>query len=156
MSVECIVGDLLDFKQYNVIVHCVNAQGVMNAGLASSIRDRFPAAFKVYLEAYSTKELTLGTFSVATLENGNKIVNLVGQDGYGTDKRYINYEAFYSGLEMLKNILDEAAKEGRIYSLGFPMGIGCGLAGGNWKIVEAIIRSLWDNSNTKVYIVQKT
>ena len=45
MSVECIVGDLLDFPQCNVIVHCVNAQGVMGAGLASAIRDRFPVAF---------------------------------------------------------------------------------------------------------------
>lgn len=155
MSVEYLKGDLLDFSQWNVIIHCVNAQGVMGAGLASAIRDRFPIAFKAYLDAYSSGDLVLGSFSVGTLENGNKVVNLVGQDKYGTDQRHLNYEAFYSALETLKNVLDDAAKEGRMYSLAFPKGIGCGLAGGNWQIVDAMISSLWSDSKTKVYIVEK-
>ena len=47
MSIEVIDGDLLDFpNQINTIAHSCNTQNVMGAGIAKSIKERYPEAFK--------------------------------------------------------------------------------------------------------------
>lgn len=155
MSLTHIEGDLLDWQagghSWNVCCHVCNSCRVMGSGIALAIKTRYPAAF----EAYMASEMTLGTFSVATLEDGKKIVNLIGQRYYGGDgKRYLDYEAFYSGMETLRDSLEAAAAEGRIYSLGVPYKIGSDRAGASWSIVEAMIKDLFDKSVVPCYIVR--
>jgi O-acetyl-ADP-ribose deacetylase (regulator of RNase III) len=153
MSVEYIKGDLLDFPAgCNVIAHSCNAQGVMGSGLAKQIRERYPVVFDVYSAA--PKEM--GTFSVADVGDGRKIVNMITQSHYGNDgKRYVDYEALYSALETLRDSLDSTRKEGRVYTLGLPLGLSCGLAGGSPTVVDAMIQHLWAGSETKVFVVEK-
>ena len=53
MSVEHVIDDLLEFPRgINVLVHCCNNSnpGVMGSGIALSIRQRYPAAHKAYME----------------------------------------------------------------------------------------------------------
>lgn len=155
MSLTQIEGDLLDWQsgdhKWNVIVSCCNAQRTMGSGIALTIKTKYPAAF----EAYSKSEMTLGTFSVATLEDGKKIVNLIGQQFYGGDgKRYVDYEAIYSGLETLKIVLESAVSEGRQYSLAVPYKMASDRAGGSWAIVEAMLKDLFDKSPVPCYIVR--
>lgn len=159
MSLTQIDGDLLDWQagdyKWNVAVHCVNCKGVMGSGLAKAIRDKYPSSYEDYRKAFEANELKLGEFVVSQVDDGNhKIVHLAGQWNYGTDRRHLNYEAFYSGMEDLKKALEEAVQAGRPYSLGIPYGIGCGLAGGEWTIVESMLRFLLDKSLVPCYIVR--
>lgn len=48
-----------------------------------------------------------------------------------------NYEAFVEGLKELV----EYIKQHNIKSVGFPMYIGCGLAGGDWNIIHTFLKA---------------
>lgn len=158
MSVENIKGNLLDFPNgINLICHIANCQNTMTtgaSGIARQIADRYPKAAEADNEAFKAGEARLGLISYAEVEPGKKVVNLYGQEFYGTDKRYLDYEAFYVCLEALKNLLENAHKEGRVYTLGLPYLMGCNRAGGNWAVCETIVQSLFAGSPIKCYIVE--
>ncbi len=154
MSVQYITANALDFPENtNVLVHGVNCGGVMASGIAKSIREEYPAAYDAYMEAHKNNELQLGMFSVAEVVGGKRIINLCTQEKYGTDKRYIDYEALYVGLSRIKEILEGASKEGRKYSLVMPW-VGCGLAGGSRKVVKAMIEDIFEESEIRVVVAE--
>lgn len=73
-----------------IILHQVNCQGVMGAGFAKQIKNKYPLCFNEYKQICknkNSKEL-LGTIYIY---EGNKdiIVNMFSQDKYGRDKRQI-------------------------------------------------------------------
>ena len=73
---------------------------------------------------------------VATLINKNLVVcDLVAQDGYGNDRCYTIYNALAKSLMKVNKLATLANKP--VY---IPYGIGCELAGGDWNIIENIIR----------------
>ena len=156
MSIEYVKGNLLDFPGVNVIAQICNCKNIMGGGLALQIKEEYPAAFEADTAAAKVGENQLGMFSVATLPNGKRIVNLYCQYDIGTDKRQIDYEATTVALTRLKELLENANKEGRNYSVGLPAMMGCGLAGGDWHIVKAIIESIFEKSPIKVVIVEYT
>ena len=146
MSVEHVKGNILDFpNNSNVLAHGVSLQGKYGAGLAKQIAEEYPAAKNIYMEAFETKQLRLGTMTVADVAGGKKIANLVVQEQVGTDKRQLDYEALYVALSDLEWALRHAKEEGRIYRLALTW-IGCGLAGGSLKIVGAMIEDIFGNS----------
>ena len=62
-------------------------------------------------------------------------------------------------LKIIKNDLKFSYEVFQIQSgeeivLGLPFGISCGLAGGNWKIILAMIEDIFHNSIVKVLIVE--
>lgn len=161
MSVTYVKGDLLAFTDWNVALHCVNAQGVMGSGIAKALRDRWPAVWEVYEDAHKHGGLHLGSFTVAEVEPGKRVVNLVGQERYRTDPadktRFANYEAIYSGMEVLRTTMEAAMAEGRgPYSLGIPFKLASDRAGGSWAIIDSMIHDLWAGSAIKTLIVEKT
>lgn len=143
MSIEYRYGDLLE-TDCRYICHCVNAQGKMASGVAKAIRSKFPKAYDVYTLAYAEGRLRLG--AVIGADCGEKVIlNLVGQKYYGNDRRlYLNYTALRRGLSLInKNIKEPVA---------FPA-IGCGLAGGDWKLVSSIIEEETTNFTPVVYLL---
>ena len=154
MSVQSITGDLLDFTHWNVIAHSANCQNTMGAGIAKRIRERYPAAYAADTEAYNAGKAELGFMSVADVGDGRKVANLYTQYRYGREKRHVDYDALYCALEALRHGLENAATQGRSYSLGLPHNLSCMNAGGDWRIVSAMIHALFDESPITVYIVQ--
>jgi hypothetical protein len=155
MSLESIRGDLLDFTNgINVIAHCCNDQRVMGSGIALGVKTRYPAAY----EAYMKGSMELGTFSYADVAEGRKVVNLIGQHKYRTDPadktRYLDYEGLYRALATLHLCLEDAHKEGRVYTLGVPYKMGADRAGGSWRIIEAMLADLFDKSPVRCVIVK--
>ncbi len=158
MKIEHIDGDLLDFPNgINVIGHNCNCQAVQGAGVALQVKNRYPKAYeadKTHHAVYQSKGTSqLGTYSSADVGDGKIIVNLYGQDGYGTATRQLNYEAIYKAMEtLMKNMTRNSHKQ---YVIGFPYLMGCHLAGGNFLIVESMIKAIFEDcSNIKVYIVK--
>lgn len=132
--IEYKEGNLLDVKQ-GIIVHGVNAQGVMGAGVALAIKKKYPKAYEEYLVSYNTGNLYLGSSQmVEVLEDQLlTICNACTQEYYGTDKRQVNYAA-------LCMCFTSIFRTARIYkeTVHFPK-IGAGLAGGDWDIIEQLI-----------------
>ena len=137
-SIQRHVGDLLDVKT-GVIVHGCNARGVMGAGVAKAVKERYPGAYRLYRGFYERLGLTVGQILPYVVPNGGAepkllIVNAIIQENYGTYRRQVDYE----GLERCFAQLPYLAKAYQLRDVHFPL-IGCGLAGGEWSVVAPII-----------------
>ena len=145
-------GDLLDDK-YKIIVHQGNCRGVMAAGLAKQIRNKFPNVYYDYIKALKYENATLGHIIISHSDQ-RIIITMLAQDEYGTDKRYTDYDAFIKCLDVILSSVE-------IYSckvwdsIAFPYKIGCGLAGGDWDIIKAILEKFSEKTKKKVIIVRK-
>ena len=132
---KVIDGDITEIKR-GVIGHQVNCQLVMGAGLAKQIRDKWPHVFVEYKRMSVVKpENRLGMCQMVQADNEIFVANLFGQFNYiprGTT--HTDYNALASAMQAL-NKWNQQAK----LQIFLPIGIGCGLAGGNWPTVEGII-----------------
>ena len=138
-SIERHVGNLLDVKT-GVIVHGCNARGVMGAGVAKAVKQRYPGAYTAYRHAYEEGGLSVGQVIAYPVPNGNGalqlvIVNAIIQQTYGTDRRQVDYAGFERAFVQVAHI----TRTFGFQDVHLPL-IGCGLAGGDWRVIEPIIR----------------
>lgn len=129
MIIQC---NLLTIKN-GIIGHQVNCKGVMGAGLALQIKNAYPEAFELYKKACMDGRLTLGKMQLIQLTDNLYLANLAGQDGYGKGLQ-TNYDALKKALISLHELNQIL---GSVPYL--PYNMGCGLAGGDWSIVEDLI-----------------
>lgn len=148
-------GNLLSVTD-GIIVHGCNCHGAMGAGVAKSIRDKWPDAYTAYREHRSKVGLRLGDVnfvaSTAFLESeaedhvhtftsqmppGLILANAMTQQTFGGDPsvRYVSYAAISATFSRVALVARETGK-----SVHFPL-IGCGLANGNWNEVEPLINA---------------
>jgi O-acetyl-ADP-ribose deacetylase (regulator of RNase III) len=136
---KIIKQDILKVKS-GIICHQVNCKGVMGAGLAKQIKNKWPLVYVEYLKFISKypSPICLGSFQSYQVDNDLIICNIFGQIGYG------------KGIHTCYDQVDEAFekfKDNSVYSFTgedawkvyVPYMMGCGLAGGDWKIYSAII-----------------
>ena len=137
-------GNLLDAKT-NFICHQVNCQRKMNSGIAKAIREKWPCVYDVYLK----REPELGKICLVNIVGNipiQGIINMYGQDTCGYDgRRYTSYDAFWSCLHEIKNILPKGD------TIAFPDHIGCCRGGANWNIIKAMIEEVL-GADYEVYI----
>jgi O-acetyl-ADP-ribose deacetylase (regulator of RNase III) len=62
-----------------------------------------------------------------------------------------DYNALYDALTHLREIM----KNHRWKSVAFPYGMSCGLGGGSWNVVYAMICDVFENSEIEVQIVNR-
>jgi hypothetical protein len=154
MSITYKEGDLLkNYKagECDAIAHCANCQGVMGSGIALQIKNELPAAYDAYKNHESDHGgLELSTISYAAIDHGF-IFNLHAQNLYGYDgSRYVNYESIYETLRKTKDIM----LENRLTILGVPYKMACDRAGGDWRIIEAMLTVVFENSGIEVLVVK--
>lgn len=128
-------GNLIHVNK-GIIVHGCNAKGVMGAGVALAIMNKYPEAYSTYADHVTNHKELLG--SVAWYEHNSDllIANAITQQHVGTDKRQVDYEAIAKCFEKVYAL---AIKENR--EVFFPK-IGAGLGGGDWKIISTIIENV--------------
>ena len=152
-----IDGDLLDFPNgVDVLFHQANCQNVMGAGIAAQIKQRYPAAFKADADCGPKGSCRLGKFSVAKVNDDPRrfIFNLYGQKTIGGD-RSTNYEAIYEAMDRAFHLLETNILEhGGTFHVGIPHKMSCALAGGDWRILRAMIEVLVDKYKIPVTIVK--
>ena len=170
-GVEIIGGNLLDFpNEINAIAHSCNTLNIMGGGIAKQIKDRFPQAYEADTKFHARREIVfprssridpLGKYSKAKfksmfLKNATgTIYNLYTQANIGVHERQVDYEAFWKALKgMQEDLLFVQHETGATQILGLPHGISCGLAGGSWKIIKAMIEDIFLDSLIKTYIVK--
>lgn len=156
MNLEIIKGDLLTFPNgINTIAHSCNTRNIMGGGIAAKIKKFYPEAYEADTNASKTKENQLGYFSFCKLNSDSKkrIINLYTQQEIGQE-RMVDYEAFYKSIDYLQRAIN-SCNNCQDYVLGFPFGISCGLAGGSWNIILAMLKEVFNNSKFKTYVVHQ-
>lgn len=131
--IHYVKGNLLD-SNCDYICHQVNCQGVMGSGIARQIRERWPVVYLNYkmLCEDIKPELLIGKIQIT-----DRVINIFSQDNYGYDgRRYTSYDAFVEALLKFRNHIPVGS------TIGFPKNIGCGLGGGNWQIISAMIEEI--------------
>ncbi len=143
---KIVSGNILE-SRCDVILHQVNCRGVMGAGLAKQIRQKYPGVFQAYYSRCKAvansgrpSSSLLGEIQPvrvrpmwAMLNTDTQIIiNLFAQDGYGTGRCFTDYDALQSCLRKVN-----AAFGGG--SVALPYKMSCGLAGGDWDTVLSLI-----------------
>lgn len=142
-----------------IIAHQVNCQGVMGAGVAKQIRDKYPEANAKYEEfcesCINHPKFMLGKtqFVKATNEKTSEskiIANMFAQLNYGSQcKLYTDYDALRKCLTKLKEF-------GPDMSIAIPYGVGCGLGGGDWNgVVFPMINEIFEDYAGTVILYRK-
>jgi O-acetyl-ADP-ribose deacetylase (regulator of RNase III) len=165
-----VIGNLLE-SDCDYICHQVNCQGKMNSGIAKSIRDKWPIVYNNYMTKYNetekyllaacgrfevcpdVSEVLLGDIQLVCLWDNyhatdfhQSVINMFAQQHFGYDgRRYTSYDAFWSCLGKIKDIVPVGKK------IGFPGRIGCVRGGANWDVIYEMINQVL-GQDYEVYI----
>ncbi len=128
---------MLEDTNNRVLLHCVNAQGKMNSGIAKEVRNRIAGTYENYLKS----GYKLGTVSYG---GGFIVANMVAQKHYGYDgARYVDYGA-------LVKCLLEVVKFEPIPEFVIPYNMCSDRAGGDFKIVMELCEAILGKDNITV------
>ena len=154
MSITFVKQDLTT-SDANYICHQVNCCGKMNSGVAKAIRDKWPIVYTTYQAYYNQNTKTLlgdilfvnpNDYEPKTWPETPIIINMFAQENYGYDgKRYTSYDAFWSCLGHIRDIVPKGKK------LAFPYKIGSDRGGANWDVIYTmIIAALGSDYNIEI------
>jgi len=152
-----IEDNILNAKE-PLIAHCCNTRNTMGAGVALTLRTRFPEIYQNDTEEHRTlgPDLLLGRTMIVPITTRAKdtnikyIANMYAQPTYGNQGRHVNYEALYKCLERLA----DSCIGMNIESIGLPYNFACNRAGGDWHVVQAMIDSTFGNTNIKITLYE--
>ena len=145
---KVIKGNLFELvPEKCIIAHGCNAQGVMGAGFAKQIKERYPEAYETYIKYHSEHGLNLGSIVPWGSKDSHIIVNCVTQEYYGRDQTVV-----YVSYEHVEKTLRYTAKNARRLNLPvyFPF-IGGGLANGNHGNLITIFERVFED--VEAYLV---
>lgn len=133
-------GDLIKLAtsgEFDVIVHGCNCFHIMGAGIAKSIKTRFPEAYLAdRRQSIKGDRGKLGTYTRANVLGGElTVINAYTQYSYGRGPNRespVDYEAIGKVFALLRKELPKGSR------VGIPR-IGAGLAGGDWQLIQSII-----------------
>ena len=145
MKIKYIKGDLLEAPE-QIILHGCNSLGVMGAGVAKLIREKWPKAYQDYRDSYDSYGLPLGSIISSKQPDGKIIMNAITQDTIGKTGVHVSYWAVANVLYQLDQRL--VVRNGATVAMP---AIGSGLAGGDWSVIEAIIENTAKNFQPIVY-----
>lgn len=143
---------MIIYKKQNIvetdckaIAHGVNCQGVMNSGVAKSIRNNWPEAYESYM-AYcnyyneSLMKPPLGFVNVLKTKDGKWIGNCFTQEYYGYDKK--RYAHPIAVLNSLYQFSIDLIQYTDVREIAIPK-IGCGRGGLDWETeIKPIIEKI--------------
>ena len=144
-----VQGNLLT-SDAKIRCHQVNCKGVMGAGLAKQVKDKYPEVYEQYkalCDQFGSS--LLGHTQFVVCHDGTVMANLFAQDGYGTDT-----------VQTQMRALDECLSQVAAFCFrvnarpAFPKLLGCGLAGGNWDEVSELIVQYFDFKGAGCTIVE--
>ena len=136
----CIVYNFENNK-YDAIIHGCNCFNTMGAGLAKSIKLKFPNAYYEDLKTKKGDIKKLGTYTSVITKYGI-IINAYTQYSYSYKKTTCDYEA-------IRNVFISLNKDFKGKFIGIPK-IGSGLAGGDWLKIYNIINEVTPDLNIEV------
>jgi len=144
-----------EFVQHKniIMVHGANCFHTMGGGIAKIVKEKYPKAYEADCATPKGDINKLGTYSFAKvdLKRNRYIANLYTQFTYGQNHfgdRELSYDALYNSFQKLLKDIENS----EIETVLIPYGIGCGLAKGNFKIVEIILDELTEGCNKECIV----
>jgi len=135
---EIRVGDILCASNTTSLAHCISSDCKPHSGITKNFIEKFAQLSE--LKKYQT---TVGNVAVIKSES-RFIYNLVTKKRfYGKPK----YDVIRSCLEQMKN----HAKKYGITEISMPK-IGCGFESLQWCVVKALIESVFERENIRIYV----
>ncbi len=128
--------DLLGIQR-GVIVQQVNCRGAMGRGLALEIRRKWPQVYSEYRRMFASGKLRLGSVQFVKVGPELHVCNLSGQDRWGTESPKTDLVAYSLAWPIVS--LEAEKLNLPVYA---PWMFGCGLAGGDWSVVQPMIEAL--------------
>ena len=150
--IKVIDGDLFSTTA-PIICHQVNCQGVMGSGVAKQVREKYPVAYKRYVEACdkNDRRSLLGKVQAVKVasEPDRYIANMFTQFTYGYDgNKYTSVD----NLTYAFRIVAFAAKSSGIDTIAAPWKIGCVRGGANWDEVYEILEMIFCKENPDIIL----
>lgn len=136
----CLISNFENNK-YDIIVHGCNCFNTMGAGLAKTIKSKFPSTYEADLKTIKGDKNKLGTFTFSC-NNYGIIINAYTQYRYSS--KYINCD-----YDAIKNVFIKINEQFKGKFIGIPA-IGSGLAGGDWNKIYTIINENTPDINIEV------
>lgn len=137
-------GNLLKEVTDGVIIHGVNAQGVMGSGFAKQVREIYPQVYTEYVRLLGKdqplserdRKAYLGFVQFVKPNKNLVVANAVVQHYYGKDGAvYVSYDAIKEAFLEVRKTYWKLRKMTEIH---YPK-IGAGLGGGDWNVISDII-----------------
>ena len=138
--------DAFDANEVQTIIHGCNCFRSFGAGIAKSIKKRYPKAYEADLNTGHGDKNKLGHYSYAKLSDDKTIINAYTQYAYGRNKVNVDYDAISKVFELINKDFANHI------NIGIPT-IGAGLAGGDWNIISDIINKKTSDLNITLYIL---
>lgn len=156
--IKIVNGDLLQ-SNLPLIAHQTNCLGVMGAGIAKTIKNKWNSVYTQYANyckifKYSKKLLGKCQLCITGDEPINLVANLFGEYSFTEsvapyENRHTDYDALKEALLDLKACCENY----NIKELGIPYKLGCGLAGGDWDgVVFPILQEIFNDNTVTLYI----
>jgi len=149
---ECIKGDIFNFLKDNkykkfILPHCCNDLGAWGGGFTYPLEMNYPFAAQEYRKL-TKKELIGGATQLVQINEYLVIANMIGQKGLISSKNPtpVKYPWIEKCMETVANEAIDTKAE--IVTIPF----GCGLAGGSWKIIKGLIKTIWEDFGIKVTV----
>lgn len=146
MSPRYVEGDATAPHARGVLVHCCNNVRAWGAGFTAALDKLGEAPRRVFLESSPR----LGSVSFAPVP-GFLVANIIGQEGIGRregDIPPIRYEALRLGFNSVMAYIRNHGLPKEVY---MPR-LGCGLAGGDWALIEPLILATFVRSGFDVTV----
>ena len=159
--IKTVNGDLLQ-SNLPLIAHQTNCLGVMGAGIAKTIKNKWSIVYTQYIDKcrhYNYSKDLLGKCQVCVTEDEpiKFVANLFGEYSFTEsvapfENRHTDYDALKKSLLHLKAICENT----EITKIGIPYKLGCGLAGGDWDgVVYPMLQELFANDSTITLYIYK-
>jgi O-acetyl-ADP-ribose deacetylase (regulator of RNase III) len=141
---KILKGDLISLAEegmFDVIIHGCNCLCNMGSGIAKTIKSKYPQVYSVDCQTVKGDKGKLGSYSSISVGHRSEfvVVNAYTQYSYSRKNIDVDYEAVRKVFALIKQ--DFAGKR-----IGDPL-LGAGLAGGDWNVIEAIIRQELDGED---------
>ena len=135
-------GDLLK-SGCDIICHQVNEYGVMGAGIAKQIKEKYPKAFADYTKAITGENLPL--IALSKQPDGIVVANMFTQRNGKTDLELLHNAVVLLSMQIIDLFITKLKFNemtgiffDRPFRVGIPYKYGCGIAKGDWDEVWKI------------------
>lgn len=147
--IEYKKGDLLANTE-GIIVHGCNAQGIMGSGVALAVKNKYPDAFRAYLDHLEGRPNPVGTTNFWRLNTDLIIANAITQQTFGTDKsvKYVSYDAIHTCFNAIVGFADTYGM-----SIHIPL-IGAYRGNGNWEVISRIINDVVGDHEVTCWVLE--
>ena len=165
-TLRTVIGDVTspqrtDNNEVVIIPHCCNDLGIMGAGVALALRNKWPEVYQQYANSFLHGRVKLGDVTFIYISDniyGNYmenpriqtiICNMIGQHGTVSKnnpkpvKYYALAEAMRKIATMCINIKETWNWNGNHKPVIHCPKFGSDLAGGKWEFILDLIREIW-------------